>query len=224
LANLEKLLSVNQLTTLINQAHRQGMLVIPCFEFGLMVSPGSELTLKHPNWLTQKRDGSRDWVGAAGGVEWLNPFHPDVQKFITDLVLEIVTQYDVDGIQFDDHTSLPIQEAQQKIPAGVGVLTGLRTKLVPMPLIQAKVRSAQERGLGISFFYYESLWELAQEPIPDRQATLQTLFTALARRSTSDWRLVEVPRARVPVTSEANQKPKYPPPSEDNPTTTLSFP
>ena len=30
-----------------------------------------------------------------------------MQKFITNLVVEAVTQYDVDGIQFDDHMSLP---------------------------------------------------------------------------------------------------------------------
>ncbi len=37
----------------------------------------------------------------------MNPFHPQVQQLITDLVLEIVGNYDVDGIQFDDHMSLP---------------------------------------------------------------------------------------------------------------------
>ena len=30
-----------------------------------------------------------------------------MQQFITDLVLEVVGNYDGDGIQFDDHMSLP---------------------------------------------------------------------------------------------------------------------
>ena len=72
-----------------------------------MAPPTSELALNHPDWLTQKRDGSQTSISAAGEVMWLNPFHPEVQQFITDLVVEIVTQYDVDGIQFDDHMSLP---------------------------------------------------------------------------------------------------------------------
>ena len=38
---------------------------------------------------------------------WLNPFHPEVQQFILELVLEVVKNYDLDGIQFDDHFGLP---------------------------------------------------------------------------------------------------------------------
>ncbi|MBD1925565.1 glycoside hydrolase family 10 protein [Trichocoleus sp. FACHB-90] len=275
---------------LIAQGHRQGLLVIPWFEFGFMAPPLSELTSKHPNWITQRRDGSQTWIGAAGEVVWLNPFHPQVQQFITDLVLEVVTKYDADGIQFDDHTSLPnefgydrytlalykqetkkdapsnpkdpawvrwradkitafmtqlnkavkerkpnaifsvapnpyvtayntylqdwltwvrkdivdelivqvyrpnlqsfldqltrpeIQEVQQKIPTGVGVLTGLRRKPVAMQLIQSKVRAARDRGLGVTFFYYESLWDDAPEPIAERQSNFQSLFYFPASR------------------------------------------
>lgn len=278
------------LAELAKEAHRQGLLVIPWFEFGFMTPPTSELAMNHPEWLTQRRNGNQTWIGAAGEVVWLNPFLPEVQKFITDLVLEVVTQYDVDGIQFDDHTSLPnefgydrytlalykqetqrnapanpqdpawvrwradkitafvtqlnqavkqrkpnaifsvspnpyvtayntylqdwltwvrqdivdelivqvyrpdlqsfveqitrpeIQEAQRKIPTGVGVLTGLRNKPVPMPLIQNKVRTARDRGLGVSFFYYESLWENSPEPIAERVSNFQSLFNFPASR------------------------------------------
>ncbi|MBW4563349.1 MAG: glycoside hydrolase family 10 protein [Mojavia pulchra JT2-VF2] len=279
------------LADLINQAHRQGLLVIPWFEFGFMAPPTSELVLNHPNWFTQKRDGSQTSISAAGEVMWLNPFHPQVQQFITDLVLENVTQYDADGIQFDDHMSLPhefgydpytvalytqetknnppsnpqdpawvkwradkitafmvklnqavkarkpkaifsvspnyydfaykfqlqdwltwirlnivdelivqiyrpnlqnfianlsrteIREAQQVIPTGVGIMAGLRNKPVPMRQIHSQVRAAQERGLGVAFFYYESLWESAPEEVAERQAGLQSLFRSPALRA-----------------------------------------
>lgn len=92
---------------IVREAHRQGLLVIPWFEFGFMTTPSSELAQKNPRWLTNRRDGSKIGDSAAGQVVWLNPFHPQVQQFITDLVLEIVTKYPVDGIQFDDHTVLP---------------------------------------------------------------------------------------------------------------------
>jgi uncharacterized lipoprotein YddW (UPF0748 family) len=278
------------LADLIAQAHRQGLLVIPWFEFGFMAPPTSELALNHPEWLTQQRDGSQTSLAAAGEVAWLNPFHPEVQQFITDLVVETVTKYDIDGVQFDDHTSLPnqfgydrytlalykqetkknapanpqdpdwvrwradkitafmaklnqavkqrkpkaifsvspnpyitayngylqdwvtwvrqgivdelivqvyrptlqsfaeqlgrpeIQEVQQKIPTAVGVLTGLRNQRVPMQLIQAKVRAARDRGLGVAFFYYESLWDDAPEPIAERQSNFQALFNLPAFR------------------------------------------
>ncbi len=95
------------LADLIEQGHARGLLVIPWFEFGFMAPPGSELPSQHPGWLTRRRDGGQTSLSAAGEVVWLNPFHPEVQAFITELVLEIVTQYDADGIQFDDHMSLP---------------------------------------------------------------------------------------------------------------------
>ncbi|MEA5566261.1 glycoside hydrolase family 10 protein [Anabaena sp. UHCC 0399] len=95
------------LADVINQAHRRGLLATAWFEFGFMAPPTSELALNHPEWLTKKRDGGETSMSAAGEVVWLNPFHPEVQKFISDLVLEVVTNYDVDGIQFDDHMSLP---------------------------------------------------------------------------------------------------------------------
>ncbi len=273
------------------QAHQQGLLAIPWFEFGLMAPATSELVLNHPEWLTQKRDGSQTSVSAAGEVMWLNPFLPSVQQFITDLVVEIVTQYDVDGIQFDDHMSLPyefgyddytvalyvketkkappanaadaawmrwrankitafmaqlnqavkakkpnaifsispnyydfayrfhlqdwlgwvrqnlvdelivqvyrpdlqsfteqinrseIREAQQKIPTGIGIMAGLRNSPVSMEQIQSQVRASQDRGLGTSFFYYESLWNDAPESVSDRQAGFQAIFAAPALRS-----------------------------------------
>lgn len=280
------------LADLIAQAHQQNLLVIPWFEFGFMAPPTSELAMNHPEWLTQKLDGSQTSISAAGEVVWLNPFRPDVQKFITDLVLEIITQYDGDGIQFDDHTSLPsefgydryttalytketkkappsnpqdaawvkwradkitafmvklraavkakkpsaifsispnyydlayrlhlqdwltwvrrgivdelivqvyrptlesfveqinrpeIQETQQKIPTGIGVLAGLRNKPVAMSQIQAQVQAAQERRLGVSFFYYESLWNETLEPAIARQAGFQALFPTPVSRFT----------------------------------------
>lgn len=278
------------LADIATTAHQNGLLVIPWFEFGFMALPNSDLAIAHPEWMTQQRDGTQMSLSAAGPVQWLNPFHPEVQQFITALVLEVLRQYDVDGIQFDDHTSLPvefgydpytinlyrqemeqdppsnprdpawmqwradkltafmvqlhdavkaqnpnailsvspnpypvaygsflqdwltwvrqgivdelivqvyrpdlpgfmeqisrpeIQEARQTIPTGAGVLTGLRNNPVPMSFIQAKVRAARNSGLGVSFFYYESLWEQTSEPLADRQAGLQALFPVPARR------------------------------------------
>ena len=95
------------LAELLEQGHARGLLVIPWFEFGLMTPPGGELARRHPDWLTLRRDGGRTSFSAAGEVAWLNPFRPEVQQLISDLVLEVVGGYDVDGIQFDDHMSLP---------------------------------------------------------------------------------------------------------------------
>ena len=78
------------LPELVAEAHAHGLLVVPWFEFGFMAPPSSELATRHPDWLTRRRDGGLTSVSAAGEVVWLNPFRPEVQQLITELVLEIV--------------------------------------------------------------------------------------------------------------------------------------
>ena len=278
------------LAELIAEGHRQGLLVIPWFEFGFMVPPDSPLAQRHPDWLSQKRDGGLTSVSAAGEVAWLNPFHPEVQQLISDLVLEIVDGYDGDGVQFDDHMSLPnsfgydpfttalyrretgqpppanpqdgawvkwradkisafmaqlhaamdqrrpgsilsvspnyydfayklqlqdwlswvrqgiadevliqlyrpdltsfsaelerpeVQQIRTSTAAGIGVMSGQRQRPVAMELIEAQVQAVRERGLGVAFFYFESLWSLGSEPAEERQASLARLFSQPARR------------------------------------------
>ena len=241
--------------------------------------------------MTQKQDASRTSIGAAGENVWLNPFHHQVQKFISQLVTEVVTQYDGDGIQFDDHMSLPrdfgydkytaalyrketgrnpprnsqdgrwvrwradkisqfmvklnqtvkarkpnaifsvspnyykfaykmqlqdwlkwvregivdelivqvyrndlqsfvqkinrspMKESQQKIPTAVGIMAGLRNKPVSINQIQSQVRASRQNGLGVSFFYYESLWNRSQESKEQRKAGFQAMFPQPAFRS-----------------------------------------
>jgi len=96
------------LQEIITEGHQKQLKVIPWFEFGFMAPADSQLAQQHPSWITNRIDNSNIWL--EGGVHervWLNPLHPEVQKFITDLVMEIVTNYDIDGIQFDDHFGYP---------------------------------------------------------------------------------------------------------------------
>jgi uncharacterized lipoprotein YddW (UPF0748 family) len=94
---------------IITASKRKGIAVIPWFEFGFMAPAKSELARLHPDWLARRRDGSTIWKEGKEDRVWLNPFHPQVQQFIQDLILEIVTNYDLDGIQFDDHFGLPVE-------------------------------------------------------------------------------------------------------------------
>jgi uncharacterized lipoprotein YddW (UPF0748 family) len=77
---------------------------------------------------------------------------------------------------------LKFKKLQQNIPTGVGILTGLRRKPIPMQFIQAKVQAARDRSLGVSFFFYESLWDDAPEPITERQSNFKALFYLPASR------------------------------------------
>ncbi len=97
------------LKEIVDQGHQKGMAVIPWFEFGFMAPADSELVKRHPDWILKRRDGSQIWKEGPHNRVWLNPFRPEVQKFIQDLVVEIVSEYDVDGIQFDDHFGFPAE-------------------------------------------------------------------------------------------------------------------
>ena len=44
-----------------------------------------------------------DWFVKYGGKLYFNPAKPEVRDYITEVVLEIVMKYDVDGIHFDDY-------------------------------------------------------------------------------------------------------------------------
>ncbi len=272
------------LTDLTEQAHALGLSVIPWFEYGFMVPPQSEVALLHPDWLTQQHNGQRTKLSSGKAMAWLNPFHADVQVLLRDLAVDLVSHYDVDGIQFDDHMSLPrafgydeltrsrykaetgrkvplfetdrawtqwradqityamanlhravksvqpdlvfsvspnrydfayghhlqdwkiwlergmvdelivqayrrnyrdfvadlrrpeIRQAKTQIPTGIGILTGLSDRRIGMVQIKQQVRAAQSEGLGVSFFFYQSLWDNAPESVAERKSGFRSIF------------------------------------------------
>lgn len=106
------------LKEIIDQARQLRMAVMPWFEFGLMaaviVSEAELGKVLYPDWLkrrlhwvTQRIDGSQIWMEGEHPRVWLNPFHPEVQSFIQQMIVEVVENYDIQGIQLDDHFGLP---------------------------------------------------------------------------------------------------------------------
>ncbi|NJN04373.1 MAG: family 10 glycosylhydrolase [Leptolyngbyaceae cyanobacterium RM1_1_2] len=93
----------------IDLAHPLGLKVIPWFEFGFMAPADSALARRHPDWLTQRADGSQIKQEGNDLRVWLNPFNPEVQRFILLLVDEVMRRYPVDGFQVDDHMGLPVE-------------------------------------------------------------------------------------------------------------------
>jgi hypothetical protein len=89
------------------QAHRQGLIYIAWFEYGFMAAHKDSMTalrMAKPEWLSRDRSGNEV---APNGFVWLNPLHPEARLFLLDLVLELIDQYDVDGIEFDDRLVWP---------------------------------------------------------------------------------------------------------------------
>ena len=102
----------DMLAETIELGHEQGFAVIPWFEYGLMTEEGSPLMRQHPDWVTQRKDGSHLFFHGENNehrLAWLNPARPEVQKLLIDLIVEVVTKYNVDGIQLDDHFAMPAE-------------------------------------------------------------------------------------------------------------------
>ncbi|BAZ49129.1 hypothetical protein NIES4103_17400 [Nostoc sp. NIES-4103] len=276
----------DMLQEIVTEGHKKGLTVIPWFEFGFMAPADSLLAKNRPQWLTSRSNGTKIIKEGTHDRVWLNPFRPDVQQFIQDLIVEIVKNYDVDGIQFDDHFGLPselgydaytvalykkehrgkapsknpqdpewvrwrankitdfmkrvftaikankkdclvsvapnpqrfsygffladwqrwermglieelvlqiyrndlnvfiseleypeVKAAQKHIPVSIGILAGLKNKSIPIAQIQTQVQKVRDRNFaGVSFFFYETLWNLSQEPAQKRQSSFQQIF------------------------------------------------
>ena len=90
------------LQEMIEEAHAEGIKVIAWFEFGFSSNYGAggkHILEKYPHWAARDRQGN---VLVENGFTWMNSFLPEVQEFVTSLVLEVVRHYDVDGVQGDD--------------------------------------------------------------------------------------------------------------------------
>ncbi len=276
----------DMLKEVVEVGHRKGLTVIPWFEFGFMAPADSQLAKNRPQWLTSRRDGSKIWKEGIHDRVWLNPFLPPVQQFIQDLIVEAVKNYDIDGIQFDDHFGLPselgydpytvalykkehsgkappenskdpewvqwrankitdymkrvftaikaakkkclvsvapnpqrfsyeffladwarwermgliedlviqvyrndldvfvseleypeVKTARSHIPVSIGIISGLKGKYVPVGQIQTQVQKVRERKFaGVSFFFYETLWNMANEKPQQRQLAFKKIF------------------------------------------------
>ncbi len=90
------------LKEVIDEAHKYGIKVIAWFEFGFSSSyseNGGILLQKKPHWASLDAQGR---LTTKNGFEWMNALDPEVQDFILSLVLEVVRNYDIDGVQGDD--------------------------------------------------------------------------------------------------------------------------
>lgn len=90
------------LKELIDAAHKKNIKVFAWFEFGFSSSykeNGGIIINKKPEWAAKDIKGN---LVTKNGFEWMNGFHPEVQQFMLSLIMEVVRNYNVDGIQGDD--------------------------------------------------------------------------------------------------------------------------
>lgn len=292
----------DMLQELVTAAKAKQIKVVPWFEFGFMAPVNSELVKRHPDWISRRSNGTSIFVKEGKRLRvWLNPFHPEVQAFLVSMIGEVVTRYDVSGIQLDDHFSLPaslgydkytvalyqkehggrrppknwrnrewtrwrankitglmakvfqtvkarnnnavislspnpadfaynnylqdwvtwerrgyigelvlqvyrsdrrqflselnrpeVVRAKKHIPVSIGILTGLKNRHTPMPWIDQQVNWVRDRKFaGVSFFFFESLWNSATESTDTRHQGFQKLFPESASRPIGQWKSIQ---------------------------------
>ncbi len=96
--------------TIVKEGHRQGLKVHAWFEFGFSYAYKDTTRIwskKYPYWIGQDSKGE---PLTKNGFYWWNALHPEVQLFMKQLVLEVVKNYKVDGVQGDDR--LPAMPAE----------------------------------------------------------------------------------------------------------------
>ncbi|NBO59164.1 MAG: hypothetical protein EBU73_09575, partial [Chitinophagia bacterium] len=99
---LEKFVGRDPLQEMIDAAHASGIKVHAWFEYGFSSSysaNGGAIVKAKPAWAALDQSGN---LVVKNGFDWLNAFLPEVQEFISSLIMEVVTKYDIDGIQGDD--------------------------------------------------------------------------------------------------------------------------
>jgi len=93
------------------EAQRQGLKLYAWLEYGLMLMPNDSIALNNPDWLLKTASGET----VVDGFVWLNPEHPEVQKYILAMIEEVAKYKGLAGIQFDDHWSVPRQYGDYNI-------------------------------------------------------------------------------------------------------------
>lgn len=96
------------LLEVVKAAKAAKLKIIPWFEYGFAYSHESikdqrkqqfQLNLQAKGWIARDQQGN---ILTKNGFQWLNALDSEVQHFMLNLVLEVVKNYDVDGIQGDD--------------------------------------------------------------------------------------------------------------------------
>ncbi|MFZ4621768.1 MAG: family 10 glycosylhydrolase, partial [Bacteroidota bacterium] len=98
------------LDRLVIEAHRNGIEVIPWFEYGFSTSysaNGGHILAKYPSWALKDNAGA---LIVDNGFDWMSPLNPAPQNFMLSLMTEVMDNYNVDGVQGDDRLpAMPVE-------------------------------------------------------------------------------------------------------------------
>ncbi|MCX6137742.1 MAG: family 10 glycosylhydrolase [Ignavibacteriales bacterium] len=108
------------LKRMVIEAHRNGIEVIPWFEFGFSTSyslEGGHIIAKYPAWALKTREGA---LVVDNGFDWMSAINPEAQRYVTSLLTEVMDNYDVDGVQGDDRLpAMPVEGGYDSVTTAI---------------------------------------------------------------------------------------------------------
>jgi uncharacterized lipoprotein YddW (UPF0748 family) len=101
---------LDPICTIAEEGRRNGIQVMPWFEYGLMEPADSDVVQRNPEWVLARADG-QTWMAMHGShrMAWLNPAHPEVRRRFIGLVVETLQRCPMHGLQLDDHFAWPVE-------------------------------------------------------------------------------------------------------------------
>src|SRR5262249_1682202 len=87
------------LAFIVEEAHKRNLELHAWFN-PYRVSLQSDPNLLAPNHMGRMH---QDWLRIYGGKMYFDPGIPGVRQFIEQVVLDVVSRYDIDGVHFDDY-------------------------------------------------------------------------------------------------------------------------
>ena len=87
---------------IVDEGHKAGLKIYAWFEYGFAYDYADTSSIwlqKYPHWAGRDVKGN---LLQKNKFYWWNSLHPEVQQFMTALVLEVVKKYNIDGVQGDD--------------------------------------------------------------------------------------------------------------------------
>lgn len=99
---LERYAGRDPLQECIDEGKLAGIKVHAWFEYGFSSSysaNGGPIVAAKPLWAARDVNGQ---LVVKNGFDWLNGINPEVQQYMVDLFKEVVTNYNIDGVQGDD--------------------------------------------------------------------------------------------------------------------------
>ena len=99
---LERYAGRDPLQECIDEAKLVGIKVHAWFEYGFSSSysaNGGAIVAAKPTWAAKDQNNQ---LVVKNGFDWLNGINPEVQQYMIDLFKEVVTNYQIEGVQGDD--------------------------------------------------------------------------------------------------------------------------